>query len=165
MDRWSALGRWLAANSGKVLGAVVALTILAAFGLPRLTFATGQDSYLNRGTQVYEDNEQYQSLFGGQAMLTLLTPTEGRTVADLFTPENNATLEALAEEIRANDGVIGVITPLTALQFTNAIVSPQENDDPLTSVAATILLGAQEQAAAAGDAGGVHLLHRPQAPE
>lgn len=57
MDRWSALGRWLAANSGKVLGAVVALTILAAFGLPRLTFATGQDSYLNRGTQVYEDNE------------------------------------------------------------------------------------------------------------
>lgn len=84
-------------------------------------------------------------------MLTLLTPTEGRTVADLFTPENNATLEALAEEIRANDGVIGVITPLTALQFTNAIVSPQENDDPLTSVAATILLGAQEQAAAAGD--------------
>jgi len=151
MDRWSSLGRWLAANSGKVLGAVVALTILAAFGLPRLTFATGQDSYLNKGTQVYEDNEQYQSLFGGQAMITLFTPEQGRTVADLFTPENNAAMEAMAEDIRSNDGVLGVITPLTALQFTNDIVSPRSGDDPLTSVVATILLGAQAQAAAAGD--------------
>jgi hydrophobe/amphiphile efflux-3 (HAE3) family protein len=151
MDRWSALGRWLAANSGKVLGAVVALTILAAFGLPRLTFATGQDSYLNRGTQVYEDNEQYQSLFGGQAMLTLFTPTGDLTVADLFTPENNAAMVALADEVRANEGVLGVISPLTALEFTNAIVSPRQGDDPLSSVAATILLGAQEQATAAGD--------------
>lgn len=152
MTHWSTLGRWLAANSGKVLGAVVALTILAAFGLPKLTFATGQDSYLNRGTEVYEQNEQYQSLFGGQAMLTLFSPTGDRTIADLFTAGNNATMEALADEIRASEDVLGVITPLTALQFTQAIVSPRSGDDPLTSVAATILLGAQEQAAADGDA-------------
>jgi hydrophobe/amphiphile efflux-3 (HAE3) family protein len=141
----------LARRSGVVLGAVVALTVLLALGLPRLTFATGQDSYLNADTEVYTDNIEYQNLFGGQAMLTLFTAEDGRTVADLFTPENNAAMRALAERIKTNDGVAGVITPLTALEFTNNLVTPQTPGDPLSSVAASILLGAQETAATSGD--------------
>ena len=151
MDGWARLGRWLARRSGVVLGAVVALTVLLALGLPRLTFATGQDSYLNADTEVYTDNIEYQNLFGGQAMLTLFTAEDGRTVADLFTPENNAAMRALAERIKTNDGVAGVITPLTALEFTNNLVTPQTPGDPLSSVAASILLGAQETAATSGD--------------
>ena len=152
MDGWARLGRWLARRSGVVLGAVVALTVLLALGLPRLTFATGQDSYLNADTEVYTDNIEYQNLFGGQAMLTLFTAEDGRTVADLFTPENNAAMRALAERIKTNDGVAGVITPLTALEFTNNLVTPQTPGDPLSSVAASLLLGAQETAATSGDA-------------
>lgn len=152
MDGWARLGRWLARRSGVVLGTVVALTVLLALGLPRLTFATGQDSYLNADTEVYTDNIEYQNLFGGQAMLTLFTAEDGRTVADLFTPENNAAMRALAERIKTNDGVAGVITPLTALEFTNNLVTPQTPGDPLSSVAASILLGAQETAATSGDA-------------
>lgn len=151
MDGWARLGRWLARRSGVVLGAVVALTVLLALGLPRLTFATGQDSYLNADTEVYTDNIEYQNLFGGQAMLTLFTAEDGRTVADLFTPENNAAMRALAERIKTNDGVAGVITPLTALEFTNNLVTPQTPGDPLSSVAASLLLGAQETAATSGD--------------
>jgi hydrophobe/amphiphile efflux-3 (HAE3) family protein len=151
MDGWARLGRWLARRSGVVLGTVVALTVLLALGLPRLTFATGQDSYLNADTEVYTDNIEYQNLFGGQAMLTLFTAEDGRTVADLFTPENNAAMRALAERIKTNDGVAGVITPLTALEFTNNLVTPQTPGDPLSSVAASILLGAQETAATSGD--------------
>ena len=151
MAGWARLGRWLARRSGVVLGAVVALTVLLALGLPRLTFATGQDSYLNADTEVYTDNIEYQNLFGGQAMLTLFTAEDGRTVADLFTPENNAAMRALAERIKTNDGVAGVITPLTALEFTNNLVTPQTPGDPLSSVAASILLGAQETAATSGD--------------
>ena len=151
MDGWARLGRWLARRSGVVLGAVVALTVLLALGLPRLTFATGQDSYLNADTEVYTDNIEYQNLFGGQAMLTLFTAEDGRTVADLFTPENNAAMRALAERIKTNEGVAGVITPLTALEFTNNLVTPQTPGDPLSSVAASILLGAQETAATSGD--------------
>ena len=152
MDGWARLGRWLARRSGVVLGTVVALTVLLALGLPRLTFATGQDSYLNADTEVYTDNIEYQNLFGGQAMLTLFTAEDGRTVADLFTPENNAAMRALAERIKTNDGVAGVITPLTALEFTNNLVTPQTPGDPLSSVAASLLLGAQETAATSGDA-------------
>jgi hypothetical protein len=84
-------------------------------------------------------------------MLTLFTAEDGRTVADLFTPENNAAMRALAERIKTNDGVAGVITPLTALEFTNNLVTPQTPGDPLSSVAASILLGAQETAATSGD--------------
>jgi hypothetical protein len=85
-------------------------------------------------------------------MLTLFTAEDGRTVADLFTPENNAAMRALAERIKTNDGVAGVITPLTALEFTNNLVTPQTPGDPLSSVAASLLLGAQETAATSGDA-------------
>jgi hydrophobe/amphiphile efflux-3 (HAE3) family protein len=151
MNNWTRLGQLLARRSGTVIGAALALTVLLALGLPQLTFATGQDSYLNRDTEVYADNEQYQSLFGGQAMITLFTAEQGGTVADLFTPANNARMEAMADEIRANEGVTSVITPLTALEFTDAIVSPRQGDDPLSSIAASILLGAQTRAAEAGD--------------
>ena len=152
MDHWTRLGRWVSRHAGLVLGVAAALTIIMALGLPRLNFATGQDSYLNEGTQVYDDNEQYQSLFGGQAMLTLFSAEDpDATVLDLFTPDNNARMRAMAEEIRANPGVLGVISPLTALEFTEAMVSPREGDSILSSVAAGILLGASERAAADGD--------------
>lgn len=152
MQFWTRLGQLITRRSGTVIGIAIALTVVAAFGLPRLEFATGQDSYLNQGTQVYEDNEQYQSLFGGQAMITLFTADEGNTVADLFNPENNARMRALAAEIEADEGVLSVITPITALEFTAAMVAPREGDDPLSSVAAGVLLGAVGAAEQAGDA-------------
>ena len=47
-------------------------------GITQLEFATGQDSYLNKDEQVYKDSVAYQDLFGGQAMLTLVTMDEGQ---------------------------------------------------------------------------------------
>src|ERR687892_572160 len=94
---------WMALNFGKHAGIVV---------------ATGQDSYLNKDEQVYEDNVAYQGLFGGQAMLTLFTMDEGSGVVDLFTPENIAHLQDIDEQLHAVDGVEAVVTPLNALQFT-----------------------------------------------
>ena len=46
-------------------------------GITQLKFATGQDSYLNKDDQVYKDNVVYQRLFGGQAMLTVITMDDG----------------------------------------------------------------------------------------
>jgi uncharacterized protein len=142
MQIWTRLGKTLALRSWTVLGVALGVTVLLAFGLPRLTFATGQDSYLNPGTQIAIDNEQYQSLFGGQAMITLFTAEQGGTVVDLFTPDNNARMRVMAEQIKADPGVLGVVTPLTALEFTEALVTPQVEGNPLSSVAAGILAGA-----------------------
>ncbi|MBX6387471.1 MAG: MMPL family transporter, partial [Frankia sp.] len=119
------------------------------FGLTRLEFTTGQDNYLNADSQIAKDNVAYQSLFGGQAMITVLTLDEGRELKDLFTPANIAKFEELAREVGENERIEAVITPLTALEFTDNLIqqdsSGQRVDSPVTSVAGELLLGARER--------------------
>ena len=82
---------WLGLNLGKhwirvlVIGAIV--TVVLGYGITNLEFSTGQDTYLNKSDQVYKDSVAYQKLFGGEAMLTLVTMDKGHTVSELFTPE------------------------------------------------------------------------------
>lgn len=151
MNRWGRIGATLARRSGTTLGVVAALTVLLATGLLRLDFATGQESYLNEGTQVYDDNVVYQDLFGGQAMVTLFAADDGSTVLDLFTPDNVAEMRSLEEELRSLDGVLNVVSPLTALEFTQTLVTPAVEGDITTSPAAQILLRASEREEAAGN--------------
>ncbi|HLU42834.1 MAG TPA: MMPL family transporter, partial [Microthrixaceae bacterium] len=122
----------------------LAITLVAGIGVTRLEFATGQDSYLNKNDRVYQDNVAYQDLFGGQAMVTLFTLDEGRDVVDLFTPANLASLRQVEEELRAVDGVYTVISPLTALQFTENMVLGDAGD-VTRGPAALALLGARER--------------------
>ncbi|HEY8547209.1 MAG TPA: MMPL family transporter [Acidimicrobiales bacterium] len=139
---------WLGVNLGKHAGVVslvgLVLTLGLGFGITRLEFATGQDSYLNKDEAVYVDNVRYQDLFGGQAMVTLYTMDEGRQVVDLFTPGNVARLEEQEEQLRATEGVLDVVSPLTALQFTANLVA-SETGSPADSVAGQILLGAAQR--------------------
>jgi hydrophobe/amphiphile efflux-3 (HAE3) family protein len=146
---------WLGLNLGKhwivVLVGGTLLTGVLALGIPRLEFATGQDSYLNKSDQVYKDSVAYQDLFGGQAMLTLVTMDEGHTVGELFTPENVQEWEDVESTLRANPDMVSVVSPLTALQFTDALVaSPSGN--PAESVAGQILLAASERDESPGGA-------------
>ncbi len=147
------LWAWLAINLGKRVGVVavvgVVVTVVLGAGISRLEFATGQDSYLNTDEDIYIDNVAYQDLFGGQAMLTLFTMDEGSTVVDLFTSENLAQLSEIEEALAGEDGVLSVVTPRTALEFTQSIVtttpSGELTDDPTTSVAGIALLGARDR--------------------
>ena len=139
---------WLGLNLGKhwiiviVIGTIT--TVVLGFGITKLDFATGQDSYLNKSDQVYKDSVAYQDLFGGQAMLTLVTMDEGHTVNELFTPENVEVWQDLEAKLRANPDMVSVVSPLTGLQFTDALVtSPTGN--PAESVAGKVLLAAQER--------------------
>jgi hydrophobe/amphiphile efflux-3 (HAE3) family protein len=140
----------MAINFGKhagIVGAVgLAITLVLGLGITKLDFATGQDSYLNKDEQVYKDSVAYQSLFGGQAMVTLFTMDEGKTVADWFTPENIDHMTQVEEELRNTDGVLTVISPLTALEFTQAMVTgpPDAPDDVTQSVAGQALLAARD---------------------
>ena len=78
------------------IGAV--LTVGLGYGITKLEFSTGQDSYLNKSDQVYKDNVAYQKLFGGQAMLTLVTMDKGHTVTELFTPDEHRAVARGREE-------------------------------------------------------------------
>ena len=108
---------WLGLNLGKHAGIVsivgLLITVVLGFGITKLEFATGQDSYLNKDEDVYKNSVAYQDLFGGQAMLTLVTLDEGEELTDLFTPENVAQWEAVEAEIKEQGGdvIFGVVTP------------------------------------------------------
>src|SRR3546814_18732812 len=83
-------------------------------------------------------------------MLTLFTMEEGKTIVDLFTPENMAAWEAIEEEVLADPGVQSVVTPRAALEFTQRMVTMtpdgEVTDDATASVAGQALLGARERA-------------------
>jgi uncharacterized protein len=133
-----------------LVGAVVfVVTAVFGFGLSKLEFATGQDSYLNKDEEIYTDNVEYQDLFGGQAMITLFMMDEGTTVVDLFTPDNLAAWDAIEEEVLADEGVLSVVTPKTALEFTQRLVTltpeGEPTEDPTASVAGVALLGARDR--------------------
>lgn len=142
---------WMAINFGKHAGIVgvvgLAITLVLGIGITKLDFATGQDSYLNKDEQVYKDSVAYQDLFGGQAMVSLFTMDDGQTVSDLFTSENVAHIRQVEEDLRATEGVITVISPLTALEFTQNMVTgpPQAPNDVTQSVAGQALLGARDR--------------------
>jgi len=122
MERtWRAIGISLGKHWPIVLGAVIALTAVLSIGLNRISFATGQDSYLDPSSQAAIDNFEYQKAFGGEAIIQLFTMDEGHTVDELFTPANVAAMRALDQRMSEIPKVFSVISPLTALDWGEAI--------------------------------------------
>src|SRR6478609_8941368 len=135
MDRfWS----WLAVGLGKRAGLVAVIgllvTLILGLGITRLDFATGQDSYLNKSDQVFKDNVAYQDLFGGQAMLTVVTMEQGHTIDELFTAENRAQFDQMHQTLTDTGDYQGIITPVTVLEFSDSLVSTPDGN-PATSIA------------------------------
>lgn len=130
---------WLAVNLGRHAGMVgligLIFTIVIGFGITRLEFATGQDSYLNRDSQIYKDNVDYQERFGGQAMLSVITMEDGAKVQDLFTPEGLATMREVERRLDESGATLGVVSPLTALEFSNRLVGGDSGIELTESVA------------------------------
>lgn len=123
MDAWRSIGRWLSRRTLVVAAAVVVVTALATLGLGRLDFATGQDSYIDPGSQVAKDNERYQLLFGGENMVVLFTVPEGRTVVDLLTADNIAQLQAVETELGSNEAIQAVVSPVSLLTWTQDLIT------------------------------------------
>jgi hydrophobe/amphiphile efflux-3 (HAE3) family protein len=138
---WSWLAVSLAKHAVIVTIVGVLITVVLAMGIPKLEFATGQDSYLNKSDQVYKDNVAYQDLFGGQAMLTVITMDPGHTVDELFDEAGRQQMTAYHDDLRAA-GLKSVITPLTIMEFSDDLVA-SPGGDPTQGVAGQALLAAQ----------------------
>ncbi len=104
-----------------------------------LKFATGQDSYLNKDSSIATDNRDYQALFGGEAMLTSFEVPAGESILDMFTPENQQKMIDLQAQLADTPGVLNAVTPLSALQWTNNLVTAPEGQPPTASPAGGIL--------------------------
>jgi hydrophobe/amphiphile efflux-3 (HAE3) family protein len=133
---------WLGLNLGRhwivVLLVGALLTIGLGFGITQLEFSTDQSNYLNKSDQVYKDNVAYQELFGGEAMLTLVTMDPGHTVAELFSSDGIAQWTRIADRIERSPEVLNVVTPLTALEWNDNLVKGPDGD-VTRSVAGKIL--------------------------
>ena len=118
MDRfWSSLAVTLGKRAGLVSVIGLLITVTLGAGITQLHFTSGQDAYLNKTDQVYKDNVAYQKLFGGEAMLTVITMDKGHTVDELLNARNRAKLVAVGKNLAANKkDILGVITPVDALR-------------------------------------------------
>jgi uncharacterized protein len=134
---WRRSGEVVAGRSTIVLVVATLVTLVFGVGLTRLEFATGDDSYINEGSQVALDNEAYQERFGGETMIVLFTAEDGHTVADLFTEPNLSALGEVESAIRADDRMFAVVSPITALEFTENLVT--------SGVATDVLIDAVER--------------------
>jgi hydrophobe/amphiphile efflux-3 (HAE3) family protein len=131
---WSVLAVNLGKRAGLVSVIGLLVTLILGLGITRLEFATGQDSYLNKDDQVYKDNVAYQSLFGGQAMLTVITMDEGHTVDELFDDTGRAQFTKFHDGLTETGDVHGVITPLSIVEFADSLVQSPDGD-PSHSIA------------------------------
>ena len=110
---WDWLAGLITAHYRWILVAAVVATVGAAFGLPRIHFKTGQDTFLRSSSRVYQDNLRYQGTFGGDPMLVLF---EG-DVLKLLSPPNVDTLRDIEQELNADPRFFSVVSPLTILQL------------------------------------------------
>jgi len=120
---WRPVGEWLSKKTLVTMLAVAAVTGLFAIGLGQLDFATGQDSYMDPASQVAKDNREYQELFGGENMVVLFTVDEGKTLVDLFSPANIEKLNKLESDLKANDAITSVVSPVALLQWSNDMIT------------------------------------------
>lgn len=120
---WGSIGRTLSRRTAATLGIVLVMTVALGFGLRRLDFATGQDSYIDPSSQVAKDNKQYQTLFGGESMVVLFTVPQGKTVVDLFDPANVAQFRDVEQQLRTSKAVLSVVSPLTLLTWTQDLIT------------------------------------------
>lgn len=154
---WSNLAVQLGKRAGIVALVGLVLTMGIGFGVTKLQFATGQDSYLNSDEQIAKDNVAYQDLFGGQIMIVLFTLKEGTSHADLLTGQNRAAFDEVTEQLcgevvdgscTADPTIKSVVTPLTAMQLSDNLLQRSYEDptqlasSPLDAIAGTTLSAA-----------------------
>lgn len=157
---WSRLAVLLGKHAGLVSLAGLVITLGLGYGITKLEFATGTDSYLNADEPVYKESIRYQDRFGGEASITVITMDEGHTVDELVSdPASRKVIEDVAAELRKVPGVRSVITPLNALELSHNLLTrdpaaptvdrPATTANLLTSIASTALTAAQESSTGA----------------
>ena len=121
---WSRLAVELGKRAGLVALVGLIVTLILGYGITRLSFATGTDSYLNADDEAYKASIDYQDRFGGEANLTVITMDEGHTVTELLTNEKNrAAIEKASAELRKVPGIRGVVDPIVALQLSHNLIT------------------------------------------
>jgi uncharacterized protein len=123
---WSWLAVWLGKHAGLVAIIGLLFTVFMALGTTQLKFQTSQSSYLNKSDQIYKDDVHYEDLFGGQAMVVMISMDQGKTIDQFFTAHNIDQMDKLVGELHANSKshqIFNVIDPASVLNFSADLTS------------------------------------------
>ncbi len=123
MGAWRSIGQGVSRRTAAVLAVVVLLSAVAMIGLTQLEFSTGQDSYIDSSSQVAKDNEQYQSLFGGENMVVLLTAAEGKSVVDVLTADTIAQLNEIEQALATDPSIESIVSPVALLTWSQDLIT------------------------------------------
>lgn len=158
---WRWLAVYLGKNAGLISGVTLILTAVLGYGITKLEFATGQDSYLDPKDPIAIENVKYQDLFGGQAMVTLITLDEGEDMMEYLVGKNADKIQATVDKLRKVPNTLAVVDPLSVVRFSSEIaIGPDTGEaksvaDAAASVGGSATLDAltrtQEMAAAETD--------------
>ena len=145
---WDWLAGLIRSHYRWILVSAAVATVGLGFGLPRIHFKTGQDTFLRSSSKVYQDNLRYQSTFGGDPMLVLF---EG-DVLDLLSSPNVETLRDIERQLNADPRYFSVVSPLTILQLGIEQIKLQREDAiaEMAGLRAQAEAAARQQVAAAG---------------
>ncbi|HWD52037.1 MAG TPA: MMPL family transporter [Acidimicrobiales bacterium] len=136
---------WLGLNLGKRAGTVsvigLVVTIGLGLGITQLKFSTSNASYLNANDTAQIDNVHYESLFGGDPIVTMFTMRPGTSIDNLFTPDNVTQFNLIQSKLKSDPSVFSAITPLDDLDLSNALAASPDGN-PTDSPAGKLLLSA-----------------------
>jgi hydrophobe/amphiphile efflux-3 (HAE3) family protein len=139
---------WLGLNLGKRAGTVsvigLVITIGLGLGITQLKFSTSNNSYLNANDTAQIDNVHYESLFGGDPIVTMFSMRPGMSIDNLFSSGNVAQFEAIQQKLQSDSSVYSAITPLDSIKLSNSLTISADGN-PTDSPAGKLLLSAFER--------------------
>ncbi|NNN22235.1 MAG: MMPL family transporter [Acidimicrobiales bacterium] len=137
---------WLGLNLGKRAGIVALVGLLVTMGLGigmvKLKFVTSNASYLNQNDLAQQENANFEKVFGGDPMASMITMNPGSSINNLFTPANQAAMNKIETELDKDPSVFRVVTPMDVMHLSqNLVVAP---GGPVYSIAGSLLLYAYQ---------------------
>ncbi|TRM11742.1 MMPL family transporter [Lentibacillus cibarius] len=88
----------------------IIIIILLATGIPNVFMATGNDTLVEKNTDVYQDNQMLEEEFGGESIMVLYESD------NLLTPNHLEHMKGLENELNVNDAIFSTISPVTLVE-------------------------------------------------
>src|SRR5699024_8077840 len=83
------------------------IIVLLSIGVSKIYMATGNDTLVERQTDVYKDNDMLEEEFGGEYVIVLYESE------NLLTPKHLAHMKGIEDVLQRNDSIYSILSPVT----------------------------------------------------
>lgn len=83
------------------------IVVVLSIGVSKIYMATGNDTLVERETDVYQDNDMLEEEFGGESVIVLYESE------NLLTPKHLAHMKGIEDVLQRNDSIYSILSPVT----------------------------------------------------